>query len=522
LRCLTLCCLLAFAATAQQRPKEWNHTCNVRDYGARGVREERATQAIQAAIDACAAAGGGRVVLPPGAYTSGALLLKDNIDLHVEAGAVLFSSRADEDFPEGRRALVNSDGASRIALTGRGVIDGQSRYEYGEMRGVDSIIAEETENARKAGVDMRRYQHAGPATYLVRLRNSADVFIEDISLVNSQFWTLRLDLCERVRIRGVYIYSDLEKAVNADGIDVTSSRNVVISDSVVTTADDAICLKTEEENGAGSPTENVTVTNCVLTSSSAAFKIGSGTHADIRHVVFSNSVIRNSNRGFGIQLFDGGTVSDILVSNITMELNRRHYNWWGNAEPFYILLKRRTPASRLGVVRDVVIQNVVAHARGASKFLGDPERAIESLTIRDVDVYMDPENAKDKRAAHAFVAQRVKDLRIRSLRVHWNERETEPLWASALYLSRIGVLDLNGFTGRQGLLASGAPAVVLEDVGRARVRECAALPGSATFFEIRGQATGKLRFEANDLAEAKRGFAFAAADLRKRVTTGIQ
>ena len=131
MRCLTLCCLLAFAATAQQRPKEWNHTCNVRDYGARGVREERATQAIQAAIDACAAAGGGRVVLPPGAYTSGALLLKDNIDLHVEAGAVLFSSRADEDFPEGRRALVNSDGASRIALTGRGVIDGQSRYEYG-------------------------------------------------------------------------------------------------------------------------------------------------------------------------------------------------------------------------------------------------------------------------------------------------------------------------------------------------------------------------------------------------------
>ena len=106
--------------------------------------------------------------------------------------------------------------------------------------------------------------------------------------------------------RGVYLYSDLEKGVNADGIDICSSSNVTISDSIIVTADDAIVLKTIARNGKpANPINNVMVTNCMLTSSSTPLMIGTETEADISHVVFTNCVIRNSNKGFGINVQDG-------------------------------------------------------------------------------------------------------------------------------------------------------------------------------------------------------------------------
>jgi polygalacturonase len=198
------------------------------------------TQGIQAAIDACSARGGGVAYVPPGQYTTGPLWLKDNVELRLEAGATISLSQNPADWPEGSRALVNSRGAKNIAITGRGTIDGNAQYEYAPMRGVDPEIKEEIENARKAGVEMNRYYRTGVQKYLVVLQDSSEVHIEGIRLINSPLWTLRLQDCDQVWVRGVYVYSDLEKGVNADGIDIVSSSNVLISDSIITTADDAI------------------------------------------------------------------------------------------------------------------------------------------------------------------------------------------------------------------------------------------------------------------------------------------
>ena len=135
-------------------------------------------------------------------------------------------------------------------------------------------------------------------------------------------------------MRGVTIESDLERAANSDGVDIDGSRNVRISDCRIMTADDAIVLKTGkwrwDGQGESFPTENVVVTNCVLSSSSSAFTIGTESYEDFRHVVFSNSVVRNTNRAFGINIQDGATVEDVRISNVTVELARRHWNWWGS------------------------------------------------------------------------------------------------------------------------------------------------------------------------------------------------
>jgi hypothetical protein len=424
------------------------NVCDIRKYGG--------AKGIQAAIDACTAMGGGTVYVPPGRYVTGELQLKDNVTLHLEAGATLVPSQAKEDYPKGPRAFLYSSGAKKIALTGRGTIDGEARYSWTPARRPDPEIAEEVEIAKAAGLDMRRSNHAGLGLFLVRFVNSTDVFVENVSLLNSQFWTLRLDGCERVRVRGVHIANDLEKGVNADGIDVVSTRDVVISDSVITTADDAIVLKTEDK-----PTENVVVTNCVLSSSSTPLMIGTETKADVRHVIFSNSVIRGSNKGIGINVQDGATVSDVMFVNLTMELDRRHWNWWGSAEMIRFLLKKRTPESRLGAIRDIVVENVRARARGTSVIAGQAG-PIEGVTLRNIDLEMWAENTPDKRATHALVIENVKDLRMRDVRVRWAEDKIEPKWGSALVLRRIGHVELEGFEGRPGLPGGTAPVVLVE------------------------------------------------------------
>jgi polygalacturonase len=369
---------------------------DVKAFGAAGLRSQNATGACQAAIDACTSAGGGTVRVPPGEYSVGMIQLKDNVTLDVEAGATLFLIQDTTQFPRGRRAMVFAENAANIGVTGRGTLDGLAQYEFVPMRGIDPEIAREIEIARAAGVDMRRYYRVGVQTYMLILNNCRNVLLRDISILHSPLWNVRLNDCDRVHVRGVHIFSDLEKGVNADGIDIVSSSNVTISDSIIETGDDAIVLKSIARDGQPArPTENVTVTNCVLTSSSTALMIGTETQADIRHVLFNHCVIRNSNKGFGINVQDGATVSDIIVSNLTIETSRRHWNWWGSAEMCKLVLKKRTAASRLGAIRDVVVDTVLAHPRGTSTIVGHADRPIENVRLSNIDISMLPENSPD-------------------------------------------------------------------------------------------------------------------------------
>lgn len=478
------------APAAFQAPAGRDGVFDVKAFGASGVRSQDATSACQAAIDACAAAGGGTVRVPPGEYSVATIVLKDDVTLHVEAGATLFLLQdPPPQFQQGRRAMIYAEHASNIAVTGRGTLDGLAQYEFVAMRGVDPEIAEEIAIARAAGVDMRRYYRVGVQAYMLILNDCRNVLLQDVTILNAPLWTVRLNDCDRVHVRGVRIFSDLEKGVNADGIDIVSSRNVTISDSIIETADDAIVLKTIARDGRPArPTENVTVTNCILTSSSTALMIGTETEADIRHVLFDHCVIRNSNKGFGINVQDGATVSDVIVGHLTVETSRRHWNWWGSAELCKLVLKKRTPDSRLGAIRDIVVDTIVAHPRGTSTITGHAERPIENLRLTNVDLTMLPENAPDRRATDALRLEHVRGVRIRDLSVRWSEEAPEPKWASALALRHVSQFDVTGFSGRQGLRNAKHPAVLIEDSEDGTVRDARALDGAGRLVEVRGRS----------------------------------
>jgi hypothetical protein len=494
---------------------------DVRRFGATGKREDTATGPMQSAVDACAAAGGGAVYVPPGEYTVGTIWLKDNVTLHLESGAGLLLSQSRTDFVSGSRSMIFAENAKNIAITGKGILDGLAQYVFTEMRGLDTEIVEEIEIARKAGLDMRRYYRTGMQAYMLILNNCTNVLLRDISIINSPLWTVRMNDCDRVHIEGISIYSDLEKGVNADGIDIVSSRNVVISDSVISTADDAIVLKTiGRADAAAHPTENVTVTNCILSSSSTPLMIGTETEADIRHVIFSNCVIRNSNKGFGINVQDGAIVRDIIFSNLTIETSRRHWNWWGSSEMCKIVLKKRSPESRLGVIRDVVIDNIIAHPRGTSVIAGHPERPLENIRMSSVQVWMNPEDAVDKRATDAFRIEGVRGLRIRDLEVRWSEEQIEENWRSALVLKNVSDFEVQSFAGRQGLKRSNSPTILLDNVQEGTIHNSHAIRDCGTLIHVQGEACQDITLKSNDSRKARNSISYEKASLRKVVHLG--
>ena len=494
---------------------------DVRNYGATGIRKDNGTKAFRDAIEACTAAGGGTVHVPAGEYTVGTVQLRDNVTLHLEAGATLFASQEKADYVEDSRALIFAENVKNIGVTGKGTIDGLARYDYDNVRGADPEIAKVQEIARQAGIEMKRYYRSREAMniFLFVLNDCTNVQLRDISVINAPLWTVRLNDCDRVRVQGVYIYSDLEKGVNADGIDICSSKNVVISDSIITTADDAIVLKAIARNGKkANVVENVTVTNCILTSSSTPLMIGTETEADIRHVIFSNCVIRNSNKGFGINVQDGAVVSDVIFSNLTIETSRRHWNWWGDSEMCKFVLKKRTDTSALGRIRDIFIDNISVKARGTSTITGHAGQPLENIRISNVRLLMEVENAKDKRTTDALRIENVKGLNLRDVSVEWNEKETEPAWQSALVLKNVQDFTVDTFSGRQGLLDKDVPGIVLDNSSDGVVRNSSATNGSATFIHVKGAATKDVTLKDNRTGKAKKSVTIENGTVKKGVT----
>jgi polygalacturonase len=508
------------AGSENERAEDPDAWFNVRKFGATGNRADNATKAFQAAIGACTQNGGGTVYVPPGEYTVGTVQLMDSVTLHIDAGATLLLSQSREDFKPGARAMIFAENAKNAAVTGRGTLDGLVQYDYRDMTAMDPEIKNEIEIAREAGEEMKRYYRKSSAmsTFMFILNDCINFKLSDVSIIHSPLWNVRLNDCDRVYIRGLHIFSDLEKGIQTDGIDICSSKNVIVSDSVIVTGDDAIVLKSISRGGKkANPCENITVTNCILESSSTPLKIGTETEADIRFVNFNNCIIRNSNRGLAIIVHDGATVSSVIFSNISIETNRRHWNWWGSAEMVKIILSKRKADSRLGKIRDIFISNIIANVRGTSSITGHPDQPLENIRITDVQMFMQNEDARDKRATDAIRIEAVSGLKIRDLTVNWEEKLPENKWQSALLLKDVSEFEISSFSGRQGLKTGEAPVILLDNAKDGIIRDSCAAEGSGVFIQVAGDKTRDIILRNNNIKKAAKEIVFGNEVLKKAV-----
>jgi polygalacturonase len=303
---------------------------NVTGYGAKGNGVTDDAKAIQRAIDACSASGGGSVIIPSGkTFMAGPLHLKSNVDLHLQPNSVLLANPDEAVYTEsafrGNRGegmmWISGKDIHNVSITGQGRIDGN---------GVAFMGRELSDS-----YELKPVTDFDPRPHVLTLVNVSNVKINGVTIANSAYWTVHLVGCYDVAISDISLLNNL-KIRNGDGIDIDHSRKVRISNCFIESGDDCICLKNRREFEEYGPCEDVVVTNCIMTSRSCAVKIGSENMDAIRRVLFDNCIITKSNRGIGIQNRDEGTVSDITFSNMTVDCRLFSDVWWGKSEPIYV------------------------------------------------------------------------------------------------------------------------------------------------------------------------------------------
>jgi len=206
--------------------------------------------------------------------------------------------------------------------------------------------------------------------------------------------------CNDVVISGITLLNSV-KVRNSDGIDLDHSKNVRISDCYIESGDDCICLKNRREFEEFGACENITVTNCTMTSRSCAIKIGSENMDTIRQVVFNNCIIKKSNRGVGIQNRDEGVVSDVIFSNMIIEGHLFSDVWWGKAEPIYVTAYRRASGNnkdanwrfpkgategRVGEVKNIYFSNIKCASENGIYVSGESADKIINIVFDQVDI----------------------------------------------------------------------------------------------------------------------------------------
>ena len=494
---------------------------NVRDYGATGVKSDDARPAIQKAIDECAKAGGGMVYLPPGDYTSGTIRMRSHVRFHIEAGATLFASKRDQDYDEivpGASALLWGENLVNISFEGRGTVDGEIQHDHRPDDIQDWLIKENKDLMLRMGESITR---SFPKDYPDRrknfprtmvLRHCKDVRITGLTFQRSPMWTLNWYACERVVVDGIAIYSDLEDGVWEDGIDPDGCKDVLITNSVIETGDDAIVLWSSDIWGPRRVCENITVTNCRLSSASSAFKFCDGNSAGIRNVLVSNVIITNSNRGISLMNFDGGFVRDVLFSNVTIDTRRFQWFWWGDGEPFHINLIRRHQIMEqppgpneppAGEIRDVKLQNIIARGKGSSVLKGHPDSWLEGIDMENVKLYLssDPK-AYYHKGTGAMKIRWARNFTMRNVEVHWEDPIPQN-WQNALDFQDVSGIELENVSARQSRAGETAPAVIFNQAEDVVVRNSRPQEGTGTFLNFRGEKTKRVVLRDNDFRRTR-------------------
>lgn len=288
-------------------------TFNVREHGAMGNGQTLDSPAIQSAIDACSALGGGTVHLPAGQYLTGSLFLRNNISLHLDSGATILGSENPDDYPiihsrwEGKHQntfapLITGQNLNNVSVIGRGTIDGCGAKWW---------------QAKKDGT------LAHPRPRLISFSDCTNVLIEGITAINSPSWTINPVHCQNVTIHGITIINPADSP-NTDGINPDSCRLVRISDCYVSVGDDCITIKSGTEHEAPdryAPCRDITITNCTLERGHGGVVIGSEMSGGVKNVVISNCVFIGTDRGIRIKSRRGrgGAIEDIRVSNLIMD-----------------------------------------------------------------------------------------------------------------------------------------------------------------------------------------------------------
>ena len=285
------------------------------------------TRSIQFAIDYIHQQGGGRLVFDVGRFLTGSIHLKSGVTLQLQEGAVLLGTLNPFDYDRKNfTALIFANDQENIAITGKGVIDGQGRLV---ARNVASIVHK--------GLIKDAFRNDRPEAeirpMLIYFRSSKNILIKGITLRNAASWVQTYDQCKNVQLDSINV--DSKAFWNNDGIDIVDSDSVAVINSYIDASDDGICLKSHD---AAQMCRNVFIKNCTIRSSANGIKFGTASYGGFRNIHISKIKVFDTYRSaIALEAVDGGFIEEVQADSIEV------YNT-GNA--FFLRIGQRVSGKK--------------------------------------------------------------------------------------------------------------------------------------------------------------------------------
>lgn len=390
---------------------------NVMDYGASADGSKSSDAAFKKAIEACVAAGGGKVLVPAGVYLTGPIHLKSNVNLHLEEGAeVKFSTRAEDYLPvvhttfEGMEfmnysPLIYAYQQKNIAVTGKGTFNGQAgkenwwpwkgQEEYGYKDGDvqqhdDHNLPRLSDMVEKGTPVEERVFGEGhqfrPSFF--QPFECENVLIEGVTFVNAPFWVMHPVKSNFVTVKDVSVISH---GPNNDGCNPEYSKNVHITGCLFDTGDDCIAIKSGRDNDGrrvGISSENIVVENCTMKEGHGGVVMGSEISGGVRNVYVRNNTMNSPNLDRAIRIKTntrrGGTIENIFVKDLevgqvkeaVLKINT-HYGIYANQE-----------GEHMPVIRNILLENVQVENGGEYGILirGREKSPVKNVKLKNVTI----------------------------------------------------------------------------------------------------------------------------------------
>jgi polygalacturonase len=391
----------------------------VNDFGAHQNDTIVSTPAIQKAIDACSAAGGGIVSFKSGTYRSGSIFLKTNVNLRIDSGVLIEGSQDFNDYPEidtriagiemkWPAALINVIDQKNVAVAGAGKINARGKFCW------DKYWAMRKEYEPKGLRWVVDYDAKRVRTFLVQ--SSSDVTLKGLGFSNAGFWTVQVLYSDHITVDGIVIRNNEDgKGPSTDGVDIDSSSWVLVENCDIDCNDDDFCLKAGRDwDGlrVNRPTEYVVIRNSVARKGGGLLTLGSETSGGIRHVLATGLVAKGTGNGFHIKSATtrGGIVEDIHFQYNQMDSVGNAFMYTMNWNPSYsystlpkgydydsipehwkkLLHKVDPPEKGIPKFRNIYITGVeVKQARKAISAIGLEQSSLDNFLFDDVIINAD-------------------------------------------------------------------------------------------------------------------------------------
>lgn len=373
----------------------------ITDFGAKANAD--VTDALRSAIEACTLAGGGRVVVPPGEWLTGAVHLKSNVNLHVSAGATLRWTFDLSKYPvvfsrwEGVECMnyspfIYAFEQENIAITGTGTLDGGADWAtwWSWNAKKDGVVKQRvdrdaliTMGETNVPVEQRVF---GPGHFLrpqfIQPYRCKNILIEGVTIIRSPMWEIHPVLSQNITVRGVKIDTH---GPNNDGCDPESSRDILIEDCIFDTGDDCIAIKSGR-NGDGRrvnvPSENIIIRNCVMKDGHGGVVLGSECTGGIRNVFVENCEMDSPNLDRGLRFKNnairGGVLENVFMRNV--KIGRV-----GEAVlTIDLLYEEGAKGPFKPIVRNVQLDHITSSASPRVMYIrGFPGAIVENIRIND-------------------------------------------------------------------------------------------------------------------------------------------